>query len=103
MRLKKRPTSKCIIFTVLALVCAFVVWCCYEMHRLNNLEPLAYIGPAVIGLGATAVGFYNWRAKQSDMVTLEVKRLELIAKLKQKYDDDLPESLLKSMDYLSNE
>jgi hypothetical protein len=85
------------------LVAVFIVWCCYEMHRLDDLSPLAYIGPSVITLGATAVGFYNWRAKQSDMVQIEIKRLELIAQLKQTYGDDLPEFMLSAMSYITNE
>lgn len=103
MRLKKRPTSKVVLFFVMLLVAVFIVWCCYEMHRLDDLSPLAYIGPSVIALGATAVGFYNWRAKQSDMVQIEIKRLELIAQLKQTYGDDLPEFMLNAMDYITNE
>ena len=103
MIFKKVCTSKAALAAVLAVVIAFLAWCCYEMHRLDNLEPLAYIGPSVCGLGVAAVGTYMWRAKQSDMVEIEMKRLETIAKLKEKYGEDLSESLLKPMDYLSNE
>lgn len=103
MRKKKKSTSKVALTTGLAVVTAFLAWCCYEMHRLDNLDPLAYIGPAVCGLGAVIVGTYMWRAKQSDMVDIEMKRLETIAKLKEKYGDDLSDVLLKPMDYLSNE
>lgn len=103
MRTKKTPASKKIISVVLALVGVFIVWCCYEMHRLETLEPLAYIGPAVIALGAVAVGFYNWRAKQSDVVAIEMKRLEVIAELKKEYGEDLPDILLEPMQHISNE
>lgn len=103
MRLKKKCTSKVALATGLAVVIVFLAWCCYEMHRLENLDPLAYLGPAVCAMGAVVVGTYMWRAKQSDMVDIEMKRLETIAKLKGKYGDDLSESLLKPMDYLSNE
>lgn len=103
MRLKRKPTSKVALTIGLAIVTAFLVWCCYEMHRLEDLSPLSYLGPAVCAMGAVVVGTYMWRAKQSDMVDIEMKRLETIAKLKGKYGDDLSESLLKPMDYLSNE
>lgn len=103
MRLKKRCTSKVTLTIGLAVVSVFLAWCCYEMHRLENLDPLAYLGPAVCAMGAVVVGTYMWRAKQSDMVDIEMKRLETIAKLKGKYGDNLSESLLKPMDYLSNE
>ena len=103
MKLKKIRTSKATLTAVLTAVVSFLAWCCYEMHRLDNLEPLAYVGPAVCALGAVVIGTYLWRAKQSDMVEIEMKRLETIAKLKGKYGDDLSESLLKPMDYLPNE
>lgn len=103
MRVKRKPTSKVALTAGLATVVVFLAWCCYEMHRLDDLSPLAYVGPAVCGLGAVVVGTYMWRAKQSDMVEIEMKRLETIAKLKVKYGNDLSESLLKPMDYLSNE
>ena len=103
MKAKKIRTSKAALAAVLAVVVAFLAWCCYEIHRLDNLDPLAYVGPAVCALGAVVVGTYMWRAKQSDMVEIEMKRLETIAKLKVKYGDDLSESLLKPMDYLPNE
>lgn len=99
----KIPTSKFALFVVLVLVVVFVVWCCYEMHRLNDITALAYIGPAVVALGAAVVAVYMWRAKQTDMVQLEMKRLEMIAELKAKHGDDLPNETLKAMDYLSNE
>lgn len=100
---RKVPTSKVVVFVVLALVIAFVAWSCYEMHRLNDISSLAYTGPSVLALGAAAVAAYNWRAKQTDMVQIELKRLELIAELKVKYGDNLPNETLKAMDYLSNE
>ena len=103
MRSKKKCTSKVALATGLSAVIAFLVWCCYEMHRLEDLSPLAYLGPAVCVMGAAIVATYMWRAKQSDMVDIEIKRIETIAKLKGKYGDDLSESLLKPMDYLSNE
>ena len=100
---RKIPTSKFALFVVLVLVVVFVIWCCYEMHRLNDITALAYIGPAVVALGAAVVAVYMWRAKQTDMVRLEMKRLDMIAELKAKHGDNLPNETLKAMDYLSNE
>lgn len=103
MRHNKKPTSKIAMASVLALVWLFVVWCCFEMHRLCDLSPLAYIGPAIIAMGAVTVGFYMWRAKQSDMVQIEMKRLETIAELKKKHGDDLPNEILSAMEYITND
>lgn len=98
IKFKKAPTSKIIIFVVLLLVAAFVIWCCYEMHRLDNLDALAYIAPAVLGLGATAVGFYNWRAKQADKAQIELKRLDIMAELKKKHGENFPTEAISDMD-----
>lgn len=73
-RLKKKPFSKCAVSYVLFLSSAFLIWACYEMHRLNNLEPIAYIGTGVIGLIAASLGFYVWRAKASDLYDIAIKK-----------------------------
>ena len=70
----KKPYSKCVVSYVLFLASAFLIWACYEMHRLNDLTPIAYIGTGVVGLIAAALGFYVWRAKASDTYDLAVKK-----------------------------
>lgn len=65
-RASKKPFSKCVVSYVLFLASAFLIWSCYEMHRLNDLTPIAYIGTGVVGLIAAALGFYVWRAKATD-------------------------------------
>lgn len=67
--------SKKIIASVIIFGIIFLVWCCYEMHRLNDLTPLAYIGGGVIGLMATAIGFYVWRARATDAYELAKQKL----------------------------
>ena len=58
---KKREYSKVVttvmvtIFSVIAI--CFIVFVCYEMHRLKDLAPVAYIGPSVVGLLATVLAF----------------------------------------------
>lgn len=73
-RLIKKPYSKCAVSYVLFLASAFLIWACYEMHRLNDLTPIAYIGTGVVGLIAATLGFYVWRAKASDTYDLAVKK-----------------------------
>lgn len=73
-RMSKKPFSKCAVSYVLFLASAFLIWACYEMHRLNDLTPIAYIGTGVVGLIAAALGFYVWRAKASDTYDLAVKK-----------------------------
>lgn len=69
--------SKKMIAYVLFMCSFFIAFICYEMHRLEDLSAVAYIGTGIIGLMATSVGFYTWRAKQSDMYDLaKTKALE---------------------------
>lgn len=84
---KRPPFSKVIVVFIIVLVTAFLVFCCYEMHIQMDLSPIAYIGTGVIGLLAAVVGFYMWRAKQSDMYQLEMKKIEEKAQLRKKYGE----------------
>ena len=84
---KRPPFSKVIVVFIIVLVTAFLVFCCYEMHIQKDLSPIAYIGTGVIGLLAAVVGCYMWRAKQSDMYQLEMKKIEEKAQLRKKYGE----------------
>ena len=65
-RMSKKPFSKCAVSYVLFLASAFLIWACYEMHRLNDLTPIAYIGTGVVGLIAAALGdTYDLAVKKS--------------------------------------
>ena len=77
---------------VALLAYGFVIWSCVEMHRLNDLTPIAYIGTSVIGLLAAVVSAYMWRAKQQDTFQLELKKSEEMAKLREKYGANLQSS-----------
>lgn len=83
----KPPFSKGLVIFIVVLVTAFLGFCCYEMHIQKDLSPVAYIGSGVVGLLAAAVGFYMWRAKQSDMYNLEIKKIEEKAQLRKKYGE----------------
>ena len=74
--MKKVPFSKFVIGYVLFLASAFLVWACWEMHVQGNLEPIAYIGTGVVGMIASALGFYVWRAKKSDDYDLALKKVK---------------------------
>ena len=66
------------IFTFLAV--AFVVFVCYEMHRLGDLSPVAYMAAPIVGIPAAIVAFYMWRAKaksKSDLEWEKTKQLTL--------------------------
>lgn len=83
------PWSKVLTASVMALVIGFIIWACCEMHRLDDLSPLAFIGASIIGMGATIITAYMWRAKQKDLYELDLKKTEEMAKLRQQYGDDL--------------
>lgn len=84
MDTKKKEYSKVVTTAVLAvfstLAVAFMVFVCYEMHRLGDLSPVAYIGPSVAGILVSVIGFYMWRAKaksQTDLEWEKTKRMTL--------------------------
>lgn len=86
--MKKKPFSKVIVGFVIALVTAFIIFCCYEMHRLGDLSPISYIGTGMIALLSTVVAVYMWRAKQQDMFNLELEKIKEKAKLREELGDN---------------
>lgn len=86
--MKKAPFSKIIVGFVIALVTAFVIFCCYEMHRLGDLSPISYIGTGMIALLSTVVAAYMWRAKQQDMFNLELEKIKGKAKLREELGEN---------------
>lgn len=91
MRKKKREFSKIITTSVAAtftlLAVGFVVFVCYEMHRQNDLSPVAWIGPSLVGLLVAVLGFYMSRAKAKDLSDLEWEKTKKLTQLKTKYPD----------------
>ena len=83
--MKKPPYSQILTASVVILVFGFVIFTCVEMHIQQDLSPLNSIGPYVIGLLATVVSAYMWRAKQSDQYTLDLMKSEEMAKGRQQY------------------
>jgi len=83
----KIPFSKFIVVLVTILSTGFIGWSCYEMHRLNDLSPIAYIGAGIVALLATVVGTYMWRAKQQDKFKIAMNRITIVAELQKKYPD----------------
>lgn len=74
---KLPPTSKIMGWTVVIVCVAFLVWCCYEMHRQNDLSPLAYIGGEIGAILTAAFGLYCWRAKATDTFKIALLKAEL--------------------------
>ena len=86
--MKKKPFSKVVVVFVIILVTAFIIFCCYEMHRLGDLSPISYIGTGMIALLSTVVAAYMWRAKQQDMFNLELEKIKEKAKLREELGDN---------------
>ena len=76
MRLKKKklPFSKLVIGYVIVLCSLFLIFVCYEIHRLCDLTALAYIGTSIVGLMASSLGFYVWRARKTDDYELALQK-----------------------------
>lgn len=84
----KLQTSKLIVYSSLLLSWAFIIFCCFEMHRLKDLSPIGAIGASVVGMIATTNAAYMWRAKQEDFVRLEIEKTKQMSELSKKYKED---------------
>ena len=78
--MKKQPFSKTIVLLSVLIAVVFLTFTCAEMHRQNTLEPVSYIAADTMKPLALVVACYMWRAKQSDLYNLEVKKMQQTGK-----------------------
>lgn len=95
---KKREFSKVIttavVVTFSLVAVGFIVFVCYEMHRQEDLSPVAYIGTGIVALLAAVLKFYMDRAakkSETDLKWEETKRLTLF---KEKHPDHFTQGTL---------
>ena len=91
MGAKKKEYSKIISTIVItifsALAIGFIVFVCYEMHRLRDLSPVAYIGPSIVGVLVAVFGFYMWRAKAKSQTDLEWEKTRQLTLFREKHPE----------------
>jgi Zn-dependent protease len=102
MRTEKREYSKIVTTTVLAifstLAIAFIVFVCYEMHRLGDLSPVGYIGPSIAGILVGVIGFYMSRAKAKSQTDLEWEKTKRLTLFREKHPDAFIEGVVNNID-----
>ncbi len=81
-----------VLFHIFAITDLFLIFCCYEMHELEDLSAMSYIAPVIFGAFSitvsAALGFYNWRASQNDFMKIEIEKTKQLSELKEKYGDN---------------
>ena len=107
MGTKKTEYSKIvttIVVTVFsALAVGFIAFVCYEMHRQNDLSPVAYIGPSIAGILASVLGFYMWRAKAKSQTDLEWEKTKQLTLFREKHPEAFTEGLVNVVDDISED
>ena len=66
----KREFSKLILYVVGAVTVGFTAFTLIMVWKTENLEPLAYLIPAIFAELATATGFYYSKAKAENRIKL---------------------------------
>lgn len=88
---KKKEYSKSVTTIVLttftALAVLFVVFVCYEMHRLEDLSVVEYLAGPIVGIPAAIVAFYMWRAKAKSQSDLEWEKTKQLTLFRKKYPE----------------
>lgn len=91
MRISKKEFSKILtalvtpVLTLLAV--GFVIFVCYEMHRLGDLSPVPYLAPPIIGVPVAVVGLYMWRAKAKSKTDLEWEQTKQLTLFREKHPE----------------
>lgn len=66
-RIKKPNFSKLILLLTLIYIGRVVEFALSMMKLTYDLTPLAYLLPAIIGVGGTIINFYYWKAKSENI------------------------------------
>lgn len=87
----KREFSKVVTSIVVGLfsfvAVAFIAFVCYEMHRLEDLSPVGYIGVPIVGLLATVLGIYSSRAKAKSKTDLQWEQTKQLTLFREKHPE----------------
>ena len=73
------------LFSLLAV--GFVIFVCYEMHRLEDLSPVAYLAAPIVGIPVALFGFYMWRAKAKSKTDLEWEQTKRLTQFREKHPE----------------
>lgn len=84
------------LFSFVAI--AFIVFVCYEMHRLEDLSPVAYIGTGIVGLLTVVLAAYMWRAKAKSQCDLEWERTKKFTEFREKHPEHFVKGTLNTND-----
>lgn len=107
MRLSRKRYSQRITTIVVSVFCSiavgFIAFVCYEMHRLQDLSPVAYIGPSIVGLLATVLGAYMWRAKAQSKTDLEWEKTKQLTLWREKHPEAFTHGTLNTEDLTTDE
>lgn len=87
------------VFSILAI--GFVVFVCYEMHRLEDLSPVAYMAAPIIGIPAAVVAFYMWRAKAKSQTDLEWEKTKQLTEFRKKHPEHFTQGVVETYDDLT--
>lgn len=88
---KKIEASKLFTDLSFCLAFGFVIFCCYEMHRLQDLTPITYLGGGILILLGIVVNAYMKRAAAKDLARQKIYETQMLSKIKQKYGDNYQE------------
>lgn len=88
---RKREYSKTMttivtsVFVLLSV--AFTVFVCYEMHRQNDLSPVAYIGASLVAVPIFVIKYYMRRAEKKSDSDLEWEKTKQLTKFREKHPE----------------
>lgn len=84
-----------------ALAVGFVIFVCYEMHRLEDLSPVEYMAAPIVGIPVAIVAFYMWRAKAKSKTDLEWEKTKRLTRYKEKHPEHFTEGSVECEDIMT--
>lgn len=85
---RKKEYSKVIVAWCFALITFFIMFACYEIHRLEDTSAIEFITDIVKYVTVVAVGGYFFKARAENTAKIQLEYQKQASELRKEYGDD---------------
>ena len=82
-----KVVTSLVVATFSALAVGFLIFVCYEMHRQNDLSPVAYIGASLAAVPIFVIKYYMKRADRKSISDLEWEKTKRLTEFREKHPE----------------
>lgn len=85
---KKKEYSKIVTSWCRYIVTAFILFVCFESHRLGDLSAIESVAGIIKYIAVVSIGGYFYKARSENQIKLQIEYQKQASELKKMYGDD---------------